>query len=63
MSIQKEKASGDVSTETLVLQSLKEKWFREVCKENYPHTPEITETLDKLAKTIREVAAREKEAS
>lgn len=48
---------------TLVLQALKEKYFREALKENRPHTPEITERLDKLEKTIREVADREKEAA
>lgn len=39
----------------IIIQALKEKYFNTLTKENYPHTPKITEEADNLEKAIREL--------
>ncbi len=38
----------------LIIQSLKERYFRQAALENYPNTPEITKEVDNLEGAIKE---------
>lgn len=40
----------------IVVDTLKKEWFDLALKENYPHTPEITQKLDNLQQAIKELA-------
>ena len=45
----------DSTTEDIVLCSLKERYFRLLGKENYPHTKDLTKEIDAIEKKIREI--------
>ncbi len=41
--------------EDIIIDTLKKKYFESAAKENYPHTPKITNELDNLEQAIKEL--------
>lgn len=50
----------DKETNKIILEALKKQFFDLAAKEKYPETPEITQKVDSLQKTIREMQEKEK---
>lgn len=57
----KKKSAEEVRAEDFVITTLKKKFLSLAAQEKFPKTPEITEELDYIIKTIKELQAENDE--